>query len=141
NQSISRVKTEPMVQRETEYYLANIGNVKSVDAFIEDTRLFNYAMKAHGLEDMAYAKAFMRKALEEGLADPKAFANQLNDKRYAEFVRSFNFAELGAEATTFNLASKGTSDRYLIRATPTGGEPAPEFVAETAYYMANITHV
>ena len=52
---------------ETAYYLKHIGDVKSIDDFIKDTRLFNYAMKAFGLEDMAYAKAFMRKVLVEGV--------------------------------------------------------------------------
>ena len=35
--------------------------MKSIDDFMKDTRLYNYAMKAFGLDDMAYAKAFMRK--------------------------------------------------------------------------------
>ncbi|KFJ49665.1 hypothetical protein DK52_2485 [Brucella abortus] len=54
--SLQRVSKEPLVERETAYYKENIGNVKSVDDFMADTRLFNYAMKAFGLEDMAYAK-------------------------------------------------------------------------------------
>lgn len=139
--SLDRVMTQPMVQRETEYYLENIGKVTSIDEFLEDTRLFNYAMKAHGLEDMAYAKAFMRKALEEGISDPESFANKLTDKRYAEFVRAFNFAALGADATTFNLANHGTVERYLTRATPVGGQPDEAYFKEAAYYEQNIVHV
>ena len=34
-----------------------------------NTRVFNYAMNAFGLGDMAYAKAFMRKVLTEGVDD------------------------------------------------------------------------
>ena len=84
--SIDRVEAQPIVERETDYYLANIGKVKSIDDFVKNDRLFKYAMKAYGLEDMAYAKAFMVKALKEGVADPDSFANKLTDKRYAEFV-------------------------------------------------------
>ena len=62
--SLDRVAEQPDVKRESEYYLAKIGSVKSIDEFFADSRLYNYAMKAHGLEDMAYAKAFMRKVLE-----------------------------------------------------------------------------
>ena len=139
--SLIRVEKQPMVQRETDYYLANIGKVKSVDEFVNNPRLFNYAMKAHGLEDMAYAKAFMIKALKEGVSDPSAFANQLNDKRYAEFVSSFNFAALGEDATTFNLANQGTTQRYLGRVTPISGTPHPADVQETAWYSQNIGSV
>ena len=70
-------------------------------------------MKAHGLEDMAYAKAFMGKALKEGVTDRDSFANKLTDKRYAEFVDTFNFALLGDKATTFDQAQQGAVDKYL----------------------------
>ena len=40
----------PEVAREVDYYLKNIEKVKSVDDFMKDTRLYNFAMKAMGLE-------------------------------------------------------------------------------------------
>ena len=107
------VSEQPAVERETEYYLENIGNVKSVDDFLADTRLFNYAMKALGLEDMNYAKAFMRKVLEEGTSDDSSFANSLSDSRYAEFAETFNFESYGEAATTFTKAQQGVVDKYL----------------------------
>lgn len=111
--SIKRVEAQPLVSRETEYYRENIGNIKSIEEFVEDTRIFNYAMKAHGLSDMAYAKAFMVKALEGGVDDPESFANSLTDKRYKEFVKTFNFARDGEATTTFYSPTTGTIDKYL----------------------------
>jgi len=139
--SLGRVEDQVAVKRETEYYLANIGKVKSAEEFVNDYRLFSYAMKAHGLEDMAYAKAFMLKALKEGIQETDSFANKLTDKRYAEFVRSFNFEALGEEATTWVPANHGVAERYLTRATPPGGTPAEAYVKETAYYSDNIGHI
>lgn len=110
--SLKRVSEQPDVKRETEYYLAKISSVKSVDDFFADARLYNYAMKAHGLEDMAYAKAFMRKVLTEGVDDKAAFANQLSDTRYKELAQSLNFARHGEVATTFERAQKGVVDKY-----------------------------
>lgn len=92
SRSLERIQSQPVVQRETEYYQANIGRVTSIKEFVDDDRLFRYAMKAHGLEDMTYAKAFMVKVLEEGVSDPESFANKLTDKRYADFARTYNFA-------------------------------------------------
>ena len=63
--SLQRTAQQTLVARETEYYKANIGNVTSIDEFLGDYRLYAYAMKAHGLEDMTYAKAFMRKGAGE----------------------------------------------------------------------------
>ncbi|MCT7665889.1 DUF1217 domain-containing protein [Shinella kummerowiae] len=110
--SLSRVSEQPDVKRETEYYLSKIGSVKSVDDFFADSRLYNYVMKAHGLEDMAYAKAFMRKVLTEGVDDKDAFANQLTDTRYKALAESLNFAKYGEVATTFERAQKGMVDKY-----------------------------
>lgn len=142
NQSLDRVQNQPMVQRETEYYLENITKVKSIDDFLGDDRLFRFAMKAHGLEDMAYAKAFMRKVLEEGLDDPNSFANKLTDKRYQEFAKSFNFVRHGADTTIYNAAQQGTVQNYLLEAVANGvAIDNPVLKENTAYYQANIASV
>ncbi|WP_378949055.1 DUF1217 domain-containing protein [Mesorhizobium sp. ANAO-SY3R2] len=111
--AIDRVEAQPTVERDTKYYLENITKVKSIEQFVKDDRLFKYAMKAHGLQDMAYAKAFMVKALKEGISDRDSFANKLTDKRYAEFVDTYNFEAHGETATIFSKAQQGTVDKYL----------------------------
>ncbi len=110
--SLKRVSEQPDVKRETEYYLSKIGSIKTIDEFFADSRLYNYAMKAHGLEDMAYAKAFMRKVLTEGIDDENAFANKLSDTRYKELAESLNFARHGEAATSFERAQKGVVEKY-----------------------------
>ncbi|MEW6632224.1 MAG: DUF1217 domain-containing protein [Pseudomonadota bacterium] len=111
--AIDQVESQPVVKRDTDYYLANIGSIKSIDDFVKNTRLFNYAMKAYGLGDMAYAKAFMVKALKEGVSSQDSFANKLSDKRYAAFVKAFNFAAYGSTATLYPSAQQGAVDAYM----------------------------
>ncbi|WP_162894719.1 DUF1217 domain-containing protein [Rhizobium terrae] len=110
--SLARVAEKPDVARETDYYLSKIGGIKTVDDFMADTRIYNYALKAHGLEDMAYAKAFIRKVLTEGVDGEKDFANQLSDPRYKSLVESLNFAAYGTTATSFDKAQKGVVDKF-----------------------------
>jgi len=111
--SIDRVQKQPMVQRETEYYLEKITKVKTIKEFMADDRLFRFAMKAHGLEDMTYAKAFMTKVLEGGIDSSETFANKLSDTRYRDFAQTFNFKRFGDTTTVFTRAQQGTVDRYL----------------------------
>lgn len=111
--SLQRVEDQPTVKRETDYFLANISKVKTIDDFLKNDRLFRYAMKANGLEDMTYAKAFMKKVLKEGIEDSDSFANNLTDKRYYEFAKSFDFQGYGETATIFTRAQQGTVDKYL----------------------------
>lgn len=142
SRSIDRIEAQPLVKRETEYYLANIGKVKSIDEFLKNDRLFRYAMKAHGLEDMTYAKAFMKKALEGGISDKDSFANKLTDKRYADFVRTYNFTDLGKDAMSYNSTNQPTVTRYTLWATQAGVEPDnPVLKEHNDYFTANIGNV
>lgn len=111
--SLDRTASSPLTARETKYYLENIGKVKSIDDFLKDYKLYSYAMKAHGLEDMIYARAFMRKVLTEGVDSKDSFASRLSDKRYKEFATTFNFARYGEAATSFTEAQQGTVDNYV----------------------------
>lgn len=140
--AIDRVEREPTVDRETKYYLENISKVKTIEEFVGNDRLFRYAMKAHGLEDMAYAKAFMVKALKEGIRDPDSFANKLQDKRYAEFVNTYNFERYGEKATTFNRAQNDAPTNFasnVVIGTLDGGFGFVE--DEVGYYVSNISNV
>lgn len=115
SKSLTQVAQEPDVSRETDYYLSHIGKVKTIDDFLKDYRLYSYAMKAYGLSDMTYAKAFMRKVLTEGVSDKDAFANKLSDTRYRQFATAFNFAALGDQATSTTAATTGTATQYVTQ--------------------------
>ncbi|GJD52850.1 hypothetical protein OPKNFCMD_5617 [Methylobacterium crusticola] len=112
--ALRRKAAEPAVARETAYYQARIGQVRSVDALMADRRLYAYAVKAYGLEDMTYARAFMRKVLSEGAASRASFANRLADDRYVALARAFDFTQ------GFSAAGRdGTiSDRGPVAPTP-----------------------
>lgn len=111
--SLARVSKEPLVQRETDYYLKNIKNVKSVDDFMKDTKLYNYVLKAFGLDSMAFAKAFIRKVLTEGVDDKESFANKLTDTRYKDLATAFNFAKYADKATSQPGALQPIADKYV----------------------------
>src|SRR5690606_25696850 len=89
DKSVQRTLSNPQVQREQEYYRENIGKITSIDEFLNDRRIYNYAMKAYGLEDMAYAKAFMRKVLESDLNDQNSFVRKMVDPRYLAFAQAY----------------------------------------------------
>jgi len=111
--SLKQVSEQPLVERESAYYLEHIGDVKTVEDFVSDSRLYRFAMKAFGLEDMAYAKAFMTKMLNEGVDDPESFANSLADNRYKDFVDTFNFARYGETTTIFEKTRQAVVDKYV----------------------------
>jgi hypothetical protein len=99
DRSLLRTASQPELAREADFFRAKIASIDTIDEFVSSPRLFNFAMKAFGLEDMTYAKAFIKKALSEGLSNRNSLANRLVDPRVRDFVRAFNFPEK-TEATT-----------------------------------------
>ena len=134
--SITKISQQADVSRDTAYYKENIGNVTSVDDLLNDFRLYSYATKAYGLEDMAYAKAFIRKVLESDLSDQNSFANKLNDKRYREFAAAFPFGTAGADKKTAQSANQTDEMIGLYTAVAKRGVDALD--ANKNYYNLTI---
>ena len=105
--------SDPQVKNDTAYYLANIGKVTTIAQFVGNYRLFSYAMKAYGLEDMNYAKGLITKVLQGGTTSKTALANTLTDKRYLAFAQAFDFAGKGTAATQATAATTGTTAKYV----------------------------
>ena len=139
--SLAKVQKEPVVKRESDYYLANIGNIKSIDDFMKNDRIYRYAMKAFGLDDMINAKAYMRKVLTEGTDSSSAFAMKLTDKRFQEFADTFNFKSYGATATAFSRTQQGTVDRYVRAALESEAGSQSEGLRMALYFQRKISSV
>ena len=141
DRSLATVAGRPDVARESAYYLAHIRDVKSADEFIKNDRLFTFAMKAFGLKDMAYGKAFMRKVLSEGIDGTSSFALQLADHRFREFAEAFNFARYGATATAFTRAQQGAVDRFVRVELETEAGSTDEGVRLALYFQRKAPEV
>lgn len=134
--SLDRVASQATVKRDAEYYEQNINKVKDVDDFLGNYRLYSYAMTAYGLDDMTYAKAFMKKVLESDLTDANSFANKLSDSRYKEFAAAFNFHAPAADAQ-----SDAQEDDLIGLYTQSFADEGKNAAAETKYYGTAIDSV
>ncbi len=107
SRTMNQIASQPQAARDIAYFKANIGNIKSVDDFMNNAKIYNFVMQAYGLSDMTYAKAFIKKALTEGVDSSDAFAVKLSDPRFKALVSAFNFARNGASTTSdTTLAAK-----------------------------------
>jgi hypothetical protein len=134
--SLNRTASDPIVTRQTEYFKENIGKVSTLEEFLDDYQLYSYAMKAHGLEEMTYAKAFMKKVLESDLSDDASFANQLTDERYRNFAASFQFS---AQAT--DLQTEAQQTELLEKYEASLAAESDTLEAEAYYYEVMIDKV
>lgn len=133
--SLTVTANQPAVRLESEYYLDQVSSIRSLDEFIADSRLFRFAMNAFGLGELAFAKGYMRKILEEGVDDPRSLANRTNDPRIAEFAQVFDFRSFG-EATMDRTATRGDVVSRYVRQTleETAGAQDGEGVRLALYF-------
>lgn len=103
----------PDVSLQTKYFKENLGKLSSIDAFLNNRRLFNYAMTAFGLGDMTYAKGMMRKVLEQGVDNPKALAHTLHNPNILAFAKAFDFAGKGAGVTASVALADDVAARFV----------------------------
>lgn len=134
--SLNRTAAEATNARDADYYRENIGKVSSVDEFLDDYRLYSYAMKAYGLEEMTYAKAFMRQVLDSDLTDANSFANKLTDTRYRDFASAFSFTPSTATAQT-----ETQLDSIIGLYSATAANAGAALKEETRYYNVVIDTV
>ncbi|TCU19070.1 DUF1217 domain-containing protein [Rhizobium sullae] len=135
--SLDRIASQATIKRDAEYYAANINKVKDVDDFLGDYKLYSYAMQAYGLDDMTYAKAFMKKVLESDLTDPDSFANKLSDQRYKTFAAAFNFSTGTAKDAQTDAQETDLLDKYNASFT----DQEKQAIKDTDYYSAAIANV
>jgi hypothetical protein len=100
---------QPQIKRDTDYFRANIGKVKTADDLMADRRLLRVALGAFGLEGDLNNKAFIRKVLAEGTLKEGAFANRLADKQYQKLSAAFGFGDF----TTPRNAISGFADKMI----------------------------
>ena len=134
--SLDRVANQAQVKKDAQYYADNINKVKDVDDFLGDYKLYSYAMKAYGLDDMIYAKAFMKKVLQSDLTDANSFANKLSDTRYKEFAAAFNF-----NAPPKDIQTDAQEDDLIGLYKQSFANAAQQTATETKYYSAQMDDV
>ena len=141
SQSLTRTAAQPEVSNDLAYYKANIGKVKTVDDFLSDSRLVSYATKAFGIQDMSYAKAYLRQVLTSDMSDPSSFANKLSDSRYKDFARAFNFTAGTSTDNPINIQTDAQSKDALNLYTQHITRQASAAATQTSDYKSQIATV
>lgn len=133
NQTLSRKAADAVISRELQYYRDTIGSITSIDEFLANDRIYAYAMKAYGLEEMTYAKAFIRKVLESDLTDTSSFANLLTDTRYKTLAAAYDF---GSTKTSEIVQTPTQIDSLIDTYEQTIEDNDSQLKADTAYFTA-----
>ena len=143
--NLSRYQTmtadDPTVAQATKYFQDNIGNIKSADDFVNNTRLFSYAMTAFGLSDMTYAKSLMKQVLEQGTTSSSALANKLANPKILAFAQAFKFALYGESTTQTIAATSDVVNKYVMQTLETNEGKQNAGVELALYFQQNASKI
>ena len=126
----------------------------SVEGFVSTPSVYNFALKAVGLDPEKVSAATIKAVLKSDPNDPKSFVHTLKDDRYLQLARAFNFDGKGNLSTPLvaqdSSEAKQIAKDYIIaktkfasgtgtgRASRQGREGREYYYAST---MANIDSV
>jgi hypothetical protein len=77
-------------------YNSDIKSITSVSDFVSSTAVYDYALKAVGLDPKKVEVRTIRQVLQSDIQDPKSFVNKLGDERYVKLAELFNFKSDGS---------------------------------------------
>jgi Protein of unknown function (DUF1217) len=132
--TMTQLASQPELKREIDYYKANISKIKSIEDFMGNQRIYNFAMTAFGMKDLIYAKGMIRKVLAEGVDSSSSFAMTLTDQRFRDFAQTFNFKSYGTATTSFDRTQQGTVDKYMQNALEERAGQSNEAVRLAMYF-------
>ncbi len=112
-----RFRNRNDIQREADYFKANIKNIKSVDDFFNDKRLLRFTLAAYDLESEAANIGKIRKILESDLTDQNSLANRFQDTRFKTMAADLNIGGLKelllkSDSTVNKLVTKYEQVKY-----------------------------
>lgn len=112
---LDRWRAQPMEGRAIESFAERAREIRSLDDFMRDDQVYKFVMKAYGLDDFIFAKAMIRKMLEEGTSDPGTMANRMVDPRFRELTKDLGFDTFPDGTKVRNPAFiERTIDRYVV---------------------------
>jgi hypothetical protein len=129
------------VAQATKYFQANIGKIATVDQFVNNSRIFTYAMKAFGLSDMSYAKSLIKQVLEQGVSSSGALANKLNNPKILALANAFNFALYGTQTTQTIAATSDVVDKYVMQTLEANQGAKNAGVQLALYFQQNASKI
>lgn len=97
DKQVEMVRQDPMVKRDIAEFNKALEKAESPEELLQNPRTLEFVLRGLGMADQIGNDALARKAILSDPSDKEGLANRLQDKRYKDAAKMFNFAELGLE--------------------------------------------
>ncbi len=92
-------------------YKAAISEIDTVDEFLGKKDVYQFALKAVGIDPDEVPAFTISRVLKSDLSDPKSYVYTLKDERYLTLAKAFNFGKDGNVTVPLTAQSQGTIRR------------------------------
>ncbi|CUX20540.1 MULTISPECIES: DUF1217 domain-containing protein [Agrobacterium] len=134
-------KDDAADEKATKLYKSDIKSVTSVKDFLESSAVYNYALKAVGLDPAKVNPTDIRKVLTSDLQDKKSYVYTLKDERYVKLAELFNFASDGKVGSPVlaqsEIEMQTMSADYIKKKSAFGTEKDKEAAKKEAEYFTD----
>ncbi|MCL6284670.1 DUF1217 domain-containing protein [Ruegeria sp. 2012CJ41-6] len=135
------LSASPLMKREAEHFLKEIGNVTSAEELVADRTLLKVALGAFGLESDLNNRFFVQKILEDGTSAQDALANRLADKRYRAFSDAFGFGPGAIQKTSLVTSMEDVVEKYQSQAFETAIGESDESMRISLYAQHELVDI
>ena len=115
DRQFEQFQKDPVLQSDNEYFMENIGDVKTAEDLVSDYRLLSVALNAFGLAGEIDSKAMIQKVLEDGSEADDSLANKLGDDRWIDFTDAFAFGPGLTPVTGLDYKMQEVVDASIVQ--------------------------
>ncbi len=134
-------KKSVTVLKEVEQFKKQAGRIESPDDFFKNQRLMRFALSAYGLEADMASLGRIKKVMTSDLSDQNSLANRMNDPRYQDLAKAFDFAKSGVGKLSNASFLEEVAQKYIQSEFEKSiGQQNPA-VREALYFARNIGKV
>lgn len=138
--ALERKAAEPVVAREVARFTEAASGIRTVDALFDDDRTYNFAVKAYGMDELAYARALVRRVVSEGTG-AESYAGRLADSRYLDLAGAFQVGEDGVAPPVLHASALKVSERYRDNVEAIGRRVADNIDGDILAYRIEMDRI
>lgn len=109
--ALARKAAEPVVARDVARFTEAASTIRTVDDLFDDDRTYGFAVKAYGMDELAFARALMRRVISEGTG-AESYAGKMSDSRYLDLAGAFRADKRGVALPVLHAEALTVTQRY-----------------------------
>ncbi|MCW4113400.1 DUF1217 domain-containing protein [Aurantimonas sp. MSK8Z-1] len=142
--SEARVRNAAAAETEGTYFKSQLSTITTVDQLVNNDRLFDYALKAFGIDPTYMSKSYVKEALTADRSDKTAYISSTANSKFFDLATQLGFGPSGSATAQTSNATVLDDTVYRYNETTGNGTGPAAVQYKTDYFentIGNVTQV